>query len=111
MKGQLSMLDRTMLGYAGVSASQVADIERVTVEAVHDSRRRLSRRPEDGHRASPHYEQALTHAKRARYLQRARADTDAQAAWGEANLQASLAILDTLAELEHEMRTNRSPML
>ena len=104
---QLSMLDRTMLGYAGVSASDVAAAERVTIAHVHESRLRLGRRPSDGHYASPHYEQAIDHARRARDLGRAHMETDAQLAWGEANLQASLAVLDTLAELEHDMRANR----
>lgn len=113
MKGQLSLLDRTMLGYSGVDAAQVANAERVTIEAVHDARKRLGRRPTDGHIASPHLEQAELHAKpAARQVTGAPAVVpDAQAAWGEATLQAGLAILAALAELEAMMRANRSSTL
>lgn len=110
---QLSLLDRSILGYAGVDASQVAAAERVTTQAVHDSRERLGRRGSDGHYASPHLEQADRHARRARDLTRVgpAVAPDAQVAWGEANLQVGLAILDGLAELEGMMRSNRSATL
>jgi hypothetical protein len=108
---QLSLLDRTINGYAGVDASAVAAAERVTLDAVHDSRKRLGRRPSDGQPVSPHVEQADRHARRARNLHRAGMSDDAQAAWGEANYQASQALLDELGELARLMRDNRSPTL
>jgi hypothetical protein len=102
---QLSMLDRTILGYAGVDAPAVADATRLTLQCVHESRERLGREPADGQPRSLHLRQAHEHAKRARNLQRLGDDADAQAAWGEANFQASLAIVDEL------MRRNRNPSL
>jgi hypothetical protein len=102
---QLSMFDRTIVGYAGVPAARVADAERVTLQAVRDSRERMGRAPSDGQPVSVHLQQAHRHAQRARDLQRAEMDADAQAAWGEANFQASLALLDEL------MRRNRNRWL
>jgi hypothetical protein len=105
------MLDRTMLSYSGVAAGDVANAERVTIDAVRESRERLGRRPSDGQPVSVHREQAEHHAQRARDLQRAGMDPDAQVAWGEANYQAAQAVLDELEAIAKLMRSNRNPSL
>lgn len=108
---QLSMFDRTILGYCGVQASAVADAERITLAAVRDARIRHGRCPSDGEPVSPRREQADRHARRARELQRAGMDPDAQAAWSEANYQATQAVLDELADVAKLMRSNRNTSL
>lgn len=108
---QLTLSDRTMLGYTGVDARAVADAERITVTAVRETRTRLGRRPSDGEPISQRLVQAEDHARHARGLQRVKMDADAQAHWGEANFQATLALHDRLDDLERLMRSNRNPSL
>jgi hypothetical protein len=108
---QLSMFDRKVLGYCGVDAAAVADAERVTLDAVREVRARHGRRPSDGEPVSVHREQADEHARRARDLHRAGMGEDSQAAWNEANFQASQAVLDELAAIAKLMRDNRNPSL
>lgn len=105
---QLSFDDRRMLRYAGISAREVAAAEQTSAECVHQTRERLGLDPELGHRANRHAEQARHHAERARTIARTAPPSDdwgidVALAWGEANYQLGLALLDEL------MRDNREP--